>query len=194
MVKKRFLRETKGQSPLSADSDRISFNGRRGRVTARFSSGPRSPPARSWATATCEPAQRGNGRSNDVAIRIMIVEDQILIATDLEATLMDLGFDVVSVVSTGEEAVRVAELIKPDVVLMDVHLAGKMDGIEAACRIHERFSTAVILVTASSCMDTKKRAKSADPVACLSKNCSVEELDQAIQGAIKRSYRDDRNP
>jgi AmiR/NasT family two-component response regulator len=64
-----------------------------------------------------------------MAIRIMIAEDEILIASDLETTLMDLGYEVVSVVSTGEQAVRAAGRLRPDVVLMDVHLDGKMVGL-----------------------------------------------------------------
>jgi CheY-like chemotaxis protein len=120
-----------------------------------------------------------------MATRVMIVEDEILIASDLEATLTDLGFEVVSVVTTGEKAVTVAESARPDVVLMDVHLAGEMDGIEAACRIHKKYSTPIIFVTAHPGMDTKERAKSVDAADCLSKNCSVEELDEAIKKAVK---------
>jgi CheY-like chemotaxis protein len=119
-------------------------------------------------------------------IRILIAEDEALIAQDLKATLVGRGCNVVSVLSMAEEAVRVVGELRPDVVSMDVHLAGKMDGIEAACRIREELSVPIIFITASADAATRKRAEAAKPFAWLIKPVSVDKLDQAIQRAVAR--------
>ncbi len=75
--------------------------------------------------------------------RILIVEDEGIIARDIQRQLMDLGYDPVDVAIDGEEAVATARQLRPELVLMDIHLAGQMDGIEAATTIrHELRSRA----------------------------------------------------
>lgn len=71
--------------------------------------------------------------------RIMVVEDEAITAKDLQITLEDFGYEVSAIASTGEDAVQKAEEHRPDLVLMDIVLLNKMDGIEAADQIRKRF-------------------------------------------------------
>lgn len=71
--------------------------------------------------------------------KILVVEDEWIVADQLGRDLKDLGYTVCSPVSSGDEAIRKAEAERPDLILMDIVLKGKMDGIEAADRITSRF-------------------------------------------------------
>src|SRR5437868_14688012 len=93
--------------------------------------------------------------------RILIVEDETIVAMDLSATLRRLGYAVVGMVGTGAAAVEWAELHRPDLVLMDIRLKGPTDGIAAATTIHERQPTPVVFLTAHGDADTVERAKAA---------------------------------
>ncbi|MFQ5560435.1 MAG: response regulator [Nitrospinota bacterium] len=95
--------------------------------------------------------------------RILLVEDEGIVALDLKESLVHLGYDVVSTVSSGEDAVSVAEETKPDLVLMDIFLQGKMDGIEAASLIRMRHQIPIIYVTAYTDPKTFDRAKKTEP-------------------------------
>lgn len=95
--------------------------------------------------------------------QILIVEDETVVAMDMEGILDSLGYDVAEIVSSGEEAVQKAEEIHPDLVLMDILLEGDMDGIEAAQQISERFNIPVVYLTAHSDEKTLQRAKLTGP-------------------------------
>ena len=69
------------------------------------------------------------------SVRILLVEDESIVAMDMERRLSTLGYSVIEHVLSGEDAVAKAEQEKPDLILMDIHLKGKMDGIQAAERI-----------------------------------------------------------
>ena len=96
---------------------------------------------------------------SEAARRILIVEDQRLIAADLEITLKKLGYVVVGNVSSGEDAISKADQLRPELVLMDVRLHGEMDGIQAAEMIRDRFNVPVVYLTAYADEDTILRAK-----------------------------------
>jgi DNA-binding response OmpR family regulator len=81
-------------------------------------------------------------------MRILVVEDEAIIARDIQNILSDCGYQVTDLASSGEESIRKAEAQKPDLVLMDVRLKGPMDGIEAGHTIHDRFQIPIVLVTA----------------------------------------------
>jgi CheY-like chemotaxis protein len=83
-------------------------------------------------------------------VRVLIVEDEAIIAADLQLMLRRLGYEAVGTVTTGEDAVRQARELRPDVVLMDVQLAGSMNGIDAAHAIRREHNAAVVYVTAFS--------------------------------------------
>ena len=91
--------------------------------------------------------------------KIMIVEDEGIISEDLQTSLEQIGYEIVSVVSSGEEAVAEAEKQKPDLILMDIVLKGGIDGIEAASRIKARLEVAIVFLSAFADEDKLERAK-----------------------------------
>jgi PAS domain S-box-containing protein len=122
--------------------------------------------------------------------RILIVEDQRLIAADLESTLKRLGYDVVGSASTGEEAVPKAAEIAPDLILMDVRLRSDMDGIEAADAIRKRMDVPIVYLTAYADEQTIVRAKATGPFGYLVKPFDERELYAAIEVAIAKHAAD----
>lgn len=80
--------------------------------------------------------------------RVLIVEDECITALDLQHRLRQLGYQVDGVVTTGEEAIQQATMINPDVVLMDIQLAGLMNGIVAGANIHQNLQIPIVFFTA----------------------------------------------
>src|SRR3954471_14841953 len=101
--------------------------------------------------------------------RVLVVEDERIVALDLVNTLEDLGYAVVDSVATGEAAVVRAGEIAPDVVLMDIRLAGAMGGIPAADEVRERHAIPIIFLTAHADDDTLRRAAQSEPFGYLVK-------------------------
>jgi len=118
--------------------------------------------------------------------RILIVEDEVLTAKSLEKILEGFGYAVTGTVMTGEEAVDLAASDPPDLVLMDIRLAGEIDGIEAARKIIARRSVPVIFTTAHSDNDTLARAKVVGPHGYLIKPLNRNEIKSAIELALYR--------
>jgi CheY-like chemotaxis protein len=84
------------------------------------------------------------------APKILIVEDEAIIALDIQCTLENLGYRVPAVVSSGEESIKKASEVHPDLILMDIKLSGNIDGISAAKEIYNRFGIPVVYLTAYS--------------------------------------------
>jgi two-component system, response regulator PdtaR len=101
--------------------------------------------------------------------KILVVEDERITAEDIKRSLEKTGYIVPAIVSTGEDAVKFSEKYKPDLVLMDIVLDGKVDGIEAAETIRTKFAIPVIYLTAYSDKDTVERAKTTNPSAFILK-------------------------
>ncbi len=118
------------------------------------------------------------------ASRILIVEDERLVANALARNLEGLGYEVVSAVASGEEALAKAEETRPDLVLMDIRLEGEMDGIEAAGLITSRFDIPIIFVTAYADRNVLAKAKIAEPYGYLIKPLSKRELHSAVEIAL----------
>ncbi|MEZ5363605.1 MAG: sigma 54-interacting transcriptional regulator [Bryobacterales bacterium] len=118
--------------------------------------------------------------------RIMIVEDEQITATDIEDILTQLGHDVTAVVTSGVAAVSKADADRPDLVLMDIHLKGEMDGAEAALEVRRRFGIPSIFLTAHADDETLERAKLAEPLGYIVKPFHETELQAAIQMAMHR--------
>jgi CheY-like chemotaxis protein len=116
--------------------------------------------------------------------RILIVEDEFIIAKDIQISLENLDYDVCALVSTGEEAVEKAEKEKPDLVLMDIVLRGEMDGIEAAHQIRAHFDIPVVYLTAYADDKTVERAKVTEPFGYLIKPFKDRELHAIIELAL----------
>jgi CheY-like chemotaxis protein len=100
--------------------------------------------------------------------RILIVEDEAITAFQLREQLDRLGYHVSASAATGEEALRLAEELNPDLVLMDVKLAGLMDGIEASQRIQEKRPVPVVYLTAYSNVFLGAPARMQNPGICIS--------------------------
>ncbi|MEH1869832.1 MAG: ATP-binding protein [Nostoc sp.] len=119
-------------------------------------------------------------------IKILIVEDEQLVADDLRETLEYLGYDVLALVASGEEAIFTAETLQPDLVLMDIRLEGKMDGIEASFEIQSRFNLPVVYLTANADRATLERAKASQPFGYILKPFDERTLATTIEIAICR--------
>jgi CheY-like chemotaxis protein len=115
---------------------------------------------------------------------ILLVEDEMIIAFELRIRLESLGHHVVSNPRKGEDAVRIAMEKKPNLVLMDISLAGEMDGIEAARRIRDARRVPVIFVTANTDEATHQRALSLSPEGFLLKPFTDAEFKEAISAAL----------
>src|SRR5512143_479744 len=102
-------------------------------------------------------------------VKLLVVEDESIVALDLKSSLTMLGYEVIGTAASGEDAIAWAEAGHPDLVLMDINLQGQMDGVEAANRIRARLHTPVIFLTA--CVDdaTLQRAKVTEPFGYLIK-------------------------
>lgn len=118
--------------------------------------------------------------------QILVVEDEAIIAADIQRCLINLGYRVAAIAATGQEAIAQAKLNKPDLVLMDIILQGGMDGIHAAEKIHALFNIPVVYMTAYSDSDTITRAKRTEPYGYLVKPFESNELSAAVEIALER--------
>ncbi|MFS0516061.1 response regulator [Nostoc sp. UIC 10607] len=113
--------------------------------------------------------------------KILVVEDEAIVAKDLQHRLIKFGYTVPAIASSGEEAINKAVEICPDIVLMDIKLKGSMDGIEAAQEIYKRLDIPVIYLTAYADEDTLERAKITEPFGYLLKPFKEKELQINIE-------------
>lgn len=116
--------------------------------------------------------------------RILLVEDEAVIAKALQGRLRKLGYDVPVTVQTGAAAIEAAREHNPDLILMDVQLNGEMDGIEASIQIRDQFRIPVIFLTAYADDGTLERAKMTEPFGFVVKPVNERELHAAIQVAL----------
>ena len=121
------------------------------------------------------------------SIRILIVEDESLVARDIENMVMSLGYEVCGIASTGDEAVENAALFRPDLILMDVIIKGTLDGIAAAEKIGDAFHIPVIYVTSYADELTLRRAKTTETFGYILKPFDERELKIAIEMAFYKS-------
>ncbi|MBW3540845.1 MAG: response regulator [Planctomycetes bacterium] len=118
--------------------------------------------------------------------RILVVEDEAIVARDLRMTLERLGYDVAATVATGGDALDAVESHRPELVLMDISLRGPMDGVEAAAIIRERHQIPVVYLTAHADESTLQRAKITEPFGYVLKPFDERELHTAIQMAAHK--------
>ncbi len=116
--------------------------------------------------------------------QVLVVEDEGIVAKDIENTLKKLGYAVPAIASSGEEAIKKATETLPDLVLMDIVLEGYMDGVEAAEQIRDRFDIPVVYLTAYTDNKTLQRAKITEPYGYILKPFSERELYTAIEMAL----------
>ena len=121
-----------------------------------------------------------------MSARILIVEDEGIVAEDIRLTLETLGYAVPDCLPSGEEAVERIAALEPDLVLMDIHLKGEMDGIEAAQRIQEEWGLPVIYLTAFADDEILQQARLTQPFGYLLKPFKERELHATIEMALYR--------
>lgn len=118
--------------------------------------------------------------------KVLIAEDEILIAVELKAKIESRDYNVVSIVPSGEEAVKTAEEKSPDLIILDIQLQGDMDGIDAADLIHKRADIPVIYMTGNDHLREDKRLLASCPSGILSKPAMDWELFEMIEKALKK--------
>jgi DNA-binding NtrC family response regulator len=124
------------------------------------------------------------------AARLLIVEDERITAEDLRDILTEMGYAVLSIVSTGVAAIGEVEQRAPDLVLMDIRIQGDLDGTETARVLRERFDTPVVFLTAHSDEETLSRAKVAEPLGYIVKPFQESELHATVEMALHKSRAD----
>jgi CheY-like chemotaxis protein len=150
----------------------------------------RMTPVRSLAAAAGEPdegAADSGKRAGEVAqnARVLIVEDESLVAMNMELTLAEAGFRVVAVVDTEKDAIEAAQRLKPDIVLMDIALR-EGDGIAAAAEIVRMLKLPVIFVTGNTDMRTLNAIKQVASSGLIRKPFISERLAALVRDAVAR--------
>ena len=118
--------------------------------------------------------------------RVLIVEDEVIAARAAELMLTACGCEVAGIVKSGEEAVQAAEREWPDLVLMDIRLKGKMNGIEAASQIYDRFGTPVAFVSAYSPEELIEKHGIPDAFYYIAKPIDERELCSVVETIVRR--------
>ena len=116
--------------------------------------------------------------------RILIVEDEAIVARDIQVQIKGLGYEPVGQAKRGEDAITLVEELRPDLVLMDIQLAGAMNGVEAASEIRRRFAVPVVFLTAFAEDATLERAKLAEPYGYVLKPYAERELRIVLKMAL----------
>lgn len=119
-------------------------------------------------------------------IKILVVEDEMIIGAKISMQLTSLGYEVTGILPRGEEAILHAKENKPDIILLDINLKGKLDGIETATQIQLYSSIPIIYLTANTDEATFNRAKSTKPHAFIPKPFKLVDLQRAIELTISR--------
>jgi two-component system, response regulator PdtaR len=117
-------------------------------------------------------------------LRIVVVEDDVFIRLDEMTHLKSAGHNVVGTADSARDAVRVVERERPDMVLMDVRLAGDRDGIEAAIEIWERFTIRCLFVSANLDAAARRKAAAANPLGFLEKPFTPHGLIAAVSASV----------
>jgi PAS domain S-box-containing protein len=123
---------------------------------------------------------------------ILVVEDEAIVARDIQATLGDLGYEVLETAASCDEAIHRASARCPDLVLMDIRIQGQRDGIETAETLRRRFRVPVVFLTAYADEKTIERAKKAQPYGYLVKPIKSNELRSVVEVALYRHEMDVR--
>ena len=119
-----------------------------------------------------------------MSAKILVTEDEGIVAADIEDRLLRLGYDVVGTADNGEDALRLVEKHKTDLCMMDIMIKGPMDGIETATKVREKYNIPVIFLTAYSDDPTFERAKITEPFGYLLKPFEEKELRTNIEMAL----------
>jgi signal transduction histidine kinase len=136
------------------------------------------------------PDRRGDSTGSASAMKVVVVEDERVVAKDLCVQLAQLGVEVSGIASSAEMAIQLVEQCSPDLVLMDIHLKGEMDGIDAAAVIRQRFDVPTVYLTAHSDDGTLRRARETEPLGYIVKPISERDLRVTMEMAFERCRMD----
>ncbi|MGD8427468.1 MAG: response regulator [Balneolaceae bacterium] len=112
--------------------------------------------------------------------KVLVVEDEMIIALLIEKMVQNLGHQVVDKVTSGEAAVSAASEKDPDIILMDIRLQGEMDGIEAMLKIREKRNIPVIYISGNTDMIYQDKIKKTDYIDFLSKPITISDLNRSF--------------
>ncbi len=118
-------------------------------------------------------------------VKILIAEDEVIIAQCLKLELEDIGYEVFDYVTTGEEAFKITQEKKPDIVLLDISLSGEVDGIDAAIRIKENLNIPIVFMTGYTESGIFERAQKVKPLAFLEKPVEIHTLKPVIDSYFR---------
>ena len=124
--------------------------------------------------------------------RILIIEDDLLIASQMEAALLGAGFGVIGAVATGEEALELAKAQMPDLAVVDIKLAGDRDGVDTAIALFRSHGVRCIFSSAYSDQHARRRAEPAAPLGWLQKPYSMASLTNAVRVALSELRKKNR--
>ncbi|MDF1698823.1 MAG: LytTR family transcriptional regulator DNA-binding domain-containing protein [Saprospiraceae bacterium] len=124
--------------------------------------------------------------TNKNAPKILMVEDDMIIAADISMQLTKLGYEIIGICTRAEDALKTIESNRPDLILMDIILTGKMNGIQAAHIILEKYQIPLIFLTSNSDDATFKQAITANPYAFISKPFQKSDLERTLKLTIQR--------
>jgi len=117
---------------------------------------------------------------------VLVVDDEHLIALSLRLTLEEMGIDVCGIAATADMAIELAQIHKPGIILMDVRLRGKGDGVDAALEIYRTLDVAIIFITGSREPETVERIHQDHPAAILFKPILPIHLKETIEKVLQR--------
>jgi len=117
-------------------------------------------------------------------LKLLVVEDEYLVAFHLQEQLRQLGYEVGQLVATGEEAIKNVEQEQPDIILMDMRLAGEMDGVQTAQEIQSRYKIPIIFLTGYASEEVKERVKALNSVAYVVKPVMPSQIEAAIASVL----------
>lgn len=113
--------------------------------------------------------------------KILIVEDEIITAMLYETQLKKIGIDNIKITSRGEDSIEISKEYKPDIIIMDINLSGKMNGIEAAKIILKNIKTSIIFATGYDTNNYRENAMKLNPLGYLVKPIIFKELEKLLQ-------------
>ena len=120
-----------------------------------------------------------------MAVKVLIVEDEVLVAEHLKADLEDMGFEVTALCISSEECFAAVQQSPPDVILMDIHIKGELNGIEVTARLNQQTAIPIIYLTSNTDAFTMHKALETRPQSFLSKPYNVKDLKAAIEIAFR---------
>ena len=122
------------------------------------------------------------------AIRILVVEDEAIIARDIELELLEAGVETVELAASSAEALEVVERLRPHLVLMDINIQGDRDGIATAVEIHQRTGIRCVFLTAFATGEILERARMAEPAGYVLKPFDPYHLRAVIADALESQH------